>query len=623
MKKIFTKNLCMCMVIALAITIVAVAVIQMFVCQNNNTQSSYDKLASVEEKLSENDEQIAQLTETLGQNNLAKSRAFADMIAADASIIDDKAKLDEVKQRLMVNELHIIDEKGIITHSTVDSYVGFDMNSGEQSAAFMVIVDDPSIEIVQEPQENAAEGILMQYIGVVRKDAPGLVQVGIRPEVLEEMLTGTQIDVVLKEIEFGSTGFVYAVDSASGEILAHPDSSLIGSAAQEAGVPVKAGKGSAKINGKRGKYVAEEYEGMVIGTFLPTSEYYSEQVSQTLVVSISMFIIFAILLFIINQMMDVKIVKGLHNITDSVGKISEGDFDIIVDEHGTPEFSLLSNSVNKMVEAICQNMQENENLLVKQKEDMENNLDLIDNIKQVCANLNSVSQETLSTADAIQNGTEEQKQAVRNLEEIMSSLAGELNVSADVSVSAAAAAENAAQKMESTGMQMKTLEDSIQKISDMSVEIEKIIGEIDSIAQQTNMLSLNASIEAARAGETGKGFAVVATQVGDLAARSADAARQTSMLITNTINAVEEGQMITKKTTEEFAAVVKEIEEASRSVKEITNMVRQNVDTVSHAVEGLGVISDVVEKNVEISQSSKHVSTNMADEAGKLLELVD
>ncbi len=65
----------------------------------------------------------------------------------------------------MVNEVHIIDEAGIITSSSIDAYVGFDMKSGEQSNAFMVIVDDPSIEIVQEPQENVAEGIIMQYIG--------------------------------------------------------------------------------------------------------------------------------------------------------------------------------------------------------------------------------------------------------------------------------------------------------------------------------------------------------------------------------------------------------------------------------------------------------------------------
>ena len=157
----------------------------------------------------------------------------------------------------------------------------------------------------------------------------------------------------------------------------------------------------------------------------------------------------------------------------------------------------------------------------------------------------------------------------------------------------------------------------------MSAEIEEIIGEINSIAQQTNMLSLNASIEAARVGESGKGFAVVATQVGDLAARSAQAARQTSELIMNSIHAVEEGRLITKKTAEEFASVVAEMEETSSSVKQITSMVKQNVDTVTKAVEGLDAITNVVEKNVQISQNSKAVSEHMADEAGKLLELVE
>lgn len=623
MKKAFTKSLCIYMTIALIITIVAVSIMQMFVSQSNHLQNSRDKLASVEEKLAENDAQIAQLTETLGQNNLAKSRAFAEILANDKSILESSQKLNEIKERLMVNELHVIDAAGIITHSTVDAYIGFDMNSGEQSAAFMVIADDPSIEIVQEPQQNAAEGILMQYIGVARKDAPGLVQVGIQPEVLEEMLAGTQINVVLKSIEFGSNGYIYAVDAATGEVLAHPDDSLVGTAASDIGMPAQSGKGSAKINGTRGKYVAEEYNGMYIGTFMPSSEYYSDQIRQTAVISISMFLIFAILLQIINRMMDRKIVRGIRNISDSVVKISEGDFEITVNEHGAPEFSLLSDSVNKMVDAIHNNMEENSELLHKQEADMESNLHLIDNIKQVCANLNQVSQETLSTADEIQNGTEEQERAVRNLEEIMNSLAQELNDSADVSVNAAAAARNAARKMESTGMQMSALEGSIQHISDMSAEIEKIIGEIDAIAQQTNMLSLNASIEAARAGESGKGFAVVATQVGDLAARSAESARQTSILINNSIQAIEEGRTITKKTTEEFAGVMEEIEAASQSVGEITGMVRQNVDTVSQALDGLEMISRVVEQNVQISQTSKDVSANMANEAGKLLDLVE
>lgn len=623
MKKIFTRSLCICMVIALVINIAVVAFVQMLVSRQNNMASSEEKLNYVKEVLAKNNENILQLTETLGENNLSKTRAFADLLAVDKSILEDAKKMNDIKERLMVNELHVIDEKGIITHSTVDAYIGFDMNSGAQSAAFMPIAKDPTLEIVQEPEMNAAEGIVMQYIGVARKDAPGLVQVGIRPEVLENMLAGTQIDVVLNGIEFGESGYIYAVDIATGNILAHPDASLIGTSAQKAGILLEEGEGSVSLDGVKGKYVSKKYNDMYIGTFMPTKEYYQNQVSQTLVMALSIFIIFVVLLYFINRLMDKRIIFGIQNITESVKKISEGNFEIVVNEQSTPEFSMLSGSVNKMVESICQSIKENEELIVRQKEDMSNNLKLIENIKQVCSNLEGVSQETLSTADAIHNGTNEQEQAVKDLEQVMGDLSQELSVSAEVSNSAASAAMAAAQKIEITGTQMQTLQGAIENISNMSAEIGKIIGEINSIAQQTNMLSLNASIEAARVGEAGKGFAVVAAQVGELAARSAQAARQTSELITNSIHAVEQGMLITEKTAEDFASVVTEIEEASHSVKEITKMVKQNVDTVSHAVERLDVISNVVEKNVEISKNSKAVSERMADESGKLLELVE
>lgn len=623
MKKIFTRNLCFCMVAALIVTILAVASIQILAGLSSNTSSSHEKLRTVEEKLEENDLQIAQLTDTIGQNNLAKTRAFADILGKDGSILEDGAKFNAILDRLMVDELHVIDENGIITHSSVDAYVGFDMKSGEQSAAFMVIVDDPSVEIVQEPQENAAAGVLMQYIGVARTDAPGLVQVGIRPEMLEEMLAGTQIDVVLKDIEFGSKGYIYAVDVSSGNILAHPAEDLIETAAGEAGIPQKSGKGFARINGTLGLYVAEEYDGMYVGTFLPVLEYFQNAISQTLVISVSLCIIFVFLLVIINRMIDQKIIRGLTSIINSVQEISDGNFDICIEEHSNPEFTQLGSSVNKMVLSIRENMKRNEELIVSQKEDMQNNQILIDNIKDVCASLNTVSQDTLSTADAIQNGTKEQREAVAELEDIMQHLAQELNNSAQVSSRAVEVAESSVQKIEATGMQMKTFEDSILKISAMSLEIEKIIGEINAIAQQTNMLSLNASIEAARAGEVGKGFAVVAIEVGELADRCAQAARETGILITNSISAVEEGKEISQRTLEEFMSVVEEIKKTSGNVNEITDMVRHNVEIVDKAVEGLDIISQVVEKNIEISQNSKNVSGNMAQEAGKLLDLVD
>ncbi len=624
MKKNFTKCLSVYMLAAFLVTVTAVFVLQTVVSQSNNTATGMAKLEDVKEKLAGNEENIRKLTENLSEDNLAKTRAFADMIAASPSILNDTAELNRIKERLKVNELHVIDEDGIITESTIDSYVGFDMKSGEQSNAFMVIVEDPSIEIAQEPQVNVAEGVVMQYMGVARKDAPGLVQVGVRPEVLEDMLAGTEINAVLSNIDFGENGYVYAIDKENGQILAHRNAALVGTPAVDAGFPAGfTGKGRAKVDGRTGYYLAEESDGRIIGVFLPAGEYYAQRNSQTLVVSFSMAVIFGILLFMINHMVDDKIVRGMNRLTQSMKGIAEGNFGIRVDVQGNPEFLQLSDSINKMVESIRENMAENESLLGKQKEDVENNRMLIKNIKNAYTDLNRVSGETLESADDIYNGTGEQEHAVDDLKKIMERLTQELNDSVGVSVDVAAETGKTTEKILETQAQMDHLKDSMQKISDMSMEIGKIIDEINSIAQQTNMLSLNASIEAARAGEMGRGFAVVAAQIGELAARSGQAAKETNELITNSIRAVEDGKGITDQTAEAFRVVVENMQRASGNVEKITGMVRENMGIVTDAVGQIGRISDVVERNVKISHNTKQASSNMADITGKLLKIVE
>ncbi len=624
MKKLFTKRLFFYMLTALVLTIAAIFILQTVVSQKSNDSASRNKLEDVKEKLASNASNIERLTENLSKDNLAKTRAFADMLAQDPSIVGDLDKLKKITERLMVNELHVIDEDGIIISSNFEDYVGFDMKSGEQSNAFMVIVEDPSIEIVQEPQVNASKGIVMQYIGVARTDAKGVVQVGVHPEVLEEMLVGTEISTVLKDMDFGTEGYIYAIDAKSGQILAHRNAELIDTPATDAGFPANyTGKGRAVVDGVKGYYVAEEYDGQIIGTFLPSSEYYAGRSSQTLVVSLSMLLIFGVLLWMINRMVDEKIVQGINQISNSMSEIAAGNFEIVIDEHGNPEFTMLSNNINKMVESICQSINQNERLIEQQKQDMKQNECLIENVKTACRDLNQVSGETLENADHIFHGTGEQEKAVDELKQTMGQLTEELNNSVTMAINVTAATENTSEKIAETQSRMRLLTNSMQKISEMSIKIEKIIGEINSIAHQTNMLSLNASIEAARAGDLGKGFAVVATQVGELAARSAQAAKETNDLIMNSIQAVESGQEITDQTVEAFDIVVEDIRKTDHDVKEITEMVRQNVSIVSNAVSQIERISGVVEGNVQISQDTKQVSSHMANITEKLLNIVE
>lgn len=625
MKKIFTKSLCLYMAVALVVTSCIVFILQTVSTQSKNTNNSYEKLNMVKEKLEDNQKQIDQLTKSLGENNLAKTKAFVEMISLDPSIIEDKQSLNHICEQLSVNELHVIDDKGIITHSTVDAYIGFDMGSGEQSAAFLTLLDDPSIELVQEPQENAAEGILMQYIGVARTDKKGLVQVGVRPEVLEEMLSSTQISEVLKNFDFGKTGYVFAVDNTSKEILAHKNAELIGKNASEAGFSsdLKAGKGKGKIDGTKGYYVLEEYEGILIGTFLPQSEYYEVRFDQTLMVSISLIVVFLILIYMINKMVDRKIVKGITNIADNLHEIAEGNLGLVVDEKENPEFEMLSISINKMVNNIKRNLQNNDELLNQQKSSMDQNLHMIENVKEVCNNIDIISKETLDNSKAISKGTEEQENAITDLNSIMNQLSIELERNSESSMEIAHKTQSSVQTMIETKDKMELLESSISEIADTSIKIEAIIAEINSIAEQTNLLSLNASIEAARAGEMGKGFAVVATEVGELATRSSQAAKQTNDLITNSIRAVENGKNITDMAVKDFIHVVDEIESTNKSVSTVANMVRNNAQDIQKAVEGLEQISSVVKQNVMISQESEQTAQKLAVESERLLELVE
>ena len=615
MKKQFNKKVLIYMAVGLILVIAAIFSLQSLVCVQNNTDIAEAKLDAAQLKITGDEYSVEQFTKSVSNNSLAKARAFADMLYLDPDTAKDAEKLGKIKADLSVNELHIINDKGIITESTVDAYVGFDMNSGEQSAEFMKIVKDPSLEIVQEPQANSAEGVIIQYAGVARKDAEGFVQIGIMPQYLEEVIASTDIAVALKEIEYGKAGYLFAYDK-DGVVVAHKNDSLIGENADNIGIKTsKTGNLSAKIDGVHGHYSTRIVGDITIGAFLPDTEYFSARTVQSLVMAGIMLIIFSVLELVLNKMVDKNIISGIINIVKDTEKISAGDFSVVVKEQRNEEFAKLSGSINDMVTGITQRMDENRQLVLKQQENIEN-------IKSVCGNLETVSYETLDNAHAIHEGTAEQEDTLKELRSIMDKLVGELNSSADRTFEVAQDTESTMTTMRAGEAQMDELEKSIDKINSTSKEIEKIIGKINSIAEQTNILSINASIEAARAGEAGKGFAVVAGQVGALAAQSANAAKETGELINSAIRAVEDGKRITARTSEQFTEMAHGIEKTGDNVKNISEMVRRNVSVVDEAVSGLEKIAAVIDRSVAISENTEQVSQRMTDETSKLLSMV-
>ena len=170
--------------------------------------------------------------------------------------------------------------------------------------------------------------------------------------------------------------------------------------------------------------------------------------------------------------------------------------------------------------------------------------------------------------------------------------------------------------------EMNNLISAMERISEASKEVENIIGEIEDIASQTNLLSLNASIEAARAGEAGKGFAVVADQIGKLATDSAQSAAKTRELIHNALEEVEAGNKMTQTTKESLEEVINGIEFLSNASKQASDTAYTQADTMREIEKGIEQISGVVQSNSASAQETSATSEELAAQATSLKELI-
>ncbi len=537
------------------------------------------------------------------------------------------------------------------------------------SAQFMMsdgYITGPNYDIASRPWYEAVTSnktfITLPYIDINTGKTVVTIAAPITETNTDNVIGVSAIDMSLDSIVkimnnyiVGDTGFLVCLGPA-GTILYHPNSAYVNQNFSETNF--SSDMKSAVSNDAFGDYTfsidnTEYYgslteigdTGFMVLTCMPEDEAMAVHKSITKQIDGAFFIsliIMAICVFILSKMI-IRPLVSLRNIAQS---IAEGNLDVTMDVHSSDETGQVSVAFSKTVEQLKKYIVYiNEianvlsqislgNLVFTLENDYTGEFSKIkDSLLEIRTNLTTTLSHVSRSSDkvlensmhmsdnalALAQGATEQASAVEQLAASLNDVSHHVEISAQRAENANQQAISVGEHISISDKKMKEVLYSIQHINEFSSQIEAIIKTIEDIAFQTNILALNAAVEAARAGTAGKGFAVVADEVRNLAGKSAEAAKNTTQLIIQTIEAVADSTKIAHTAASAMNEVVAGANSIIAELNEISKMSSEQSNAISQITIGIEQISSVVSTN-SASAEETSAAVNVLSSQAKIME---
>lgn len=359
--------------------------------------------------------------------------------------------------------------------------------------------------------------------------------------------------------------------------------------------------------------------------------------------TILIILIVSILLFIYVMR---RIVAPVQLITEASRKLAEGNLGFQIDVNDNNEIGDLAGTLNTSVKNLKMYISDISKVLDELAQGnlaSESEIDYIGDFVQIQTAIETISREQNKTMEQIQasasqvdsganqvamgaqslaQGSTEQASEVDNLLHMIEQVSDQINNNSESASITTTEADKVGDQIHICNSQMQEMAEAMKQINACSGEIQHIIKTIDDIAFQTNILALNAAVEAARAGSAGKGFAVVADEVRNLAAKSADAVKETTELIDKTLHMVETGSRLTDVTQQSLGSVVDGAGNVTTQIKMISQASKEQEAAIRRIKDSITQISTVIQSNSATSEESAAASEELAGQAQILKSLI-